>query len=643
MVNRSQSIKEVKYARHSQAQGVSAGRPGLRLRPLRGLHGWRGRPGLLGGDRRRFNRDHRRSSGRPRGGWPLRGHHARVQGSAPDDPRVVPLPRLLLGAAALILSLWIFAVAPSRVEAFTGEGSVLNGAKTDLTSPAKSILTKPTFVTTNIGEASLLGGVAEESAAAGIFQSAGILPVLGSVVSFGVGTIIGSEICKVLGIEGCWYFHSDGADTAISPATGTWEYRESVPTVITEETKSGNPVPFAWYYKQSGSFGMRVYAGQGGAKTKSACNNHAASGAQIWLTGAPFGECPVGTEVKVTAPVRFSMENRTIEYHATDEGGIGNYSHTAPSNWSEKLASQLKGHEGDAAARLGQHIASEIDPEVKDPYVPYHDVPDCDGLKRTVCVDLLEELELVPNVTELDWDDAVIEELDILDPEKTREEEAERVIELAPPAGDEVKIGTEVDVLTNPDLEEMPYFVPAPDPGETEEEYKEKKIALPVWVPHSTELDDGTLDPSKGPSEVVRTYPEAGTRVDPSVETDLEIQFNPDTAPPVSAAWSAPAVSPLDLSPLTGIHVGCNDFPFGVFCWIAAGLTDWGSAGTCPSFGVPFVSEIRDAEDELVFDTCTFEPAMEIIRPMIVVLSFFGVAWLLAASAMGLGSGGSDD
>ena len=497
-----------------------------------------------------------------------------------------------------------------------------------------------------MGEAAVLGGAAEASGAAAVYQTAGVLPALGAgVLAFGAGVGIGTQICGVLGIEGCWDFTATEANPAIA-GKGTWTFKTTAPC------PGGNPPAFNWYAETEGGVVCGVFwRGMFGLKTGSSCGNTLPGPGQLSFEEKFGSECGTdpGVEFGKGWVARYSMGNRALTYNPVDDPGVANKSHTAPSDWSKKMASAIKGHEGDEAARVGQKIASEIEgSEVVNPYAVYVEVPaSCqEGTKAPQCLVELEELELVPEVTELDWDQAVIEELDLLDPEKTREEESERIITIVPPPGTELETGSEVTVVTNPDVEQMPEFVPEADEGETGEETKERKFALPIWFPSVEELDDGSIDPSKGPNETVRTYPKAGTRVDPEAapgSQEVTIYKNPPSAPPAAGAWTAPSIPSIDFGPLAGVAIGCNDFPFGVFCWIGAGLTSWGPGGECPTLGVPMGTSIG-LSDELAFDTCQFEPAMEIVRPILILISAFSLAYLFAAAAMGFGgSTGSED
>lgn len=178
--------------------------------------------------------------------------------------------------------------------------------------------------------------------------------------------------------------------------------------------------------------------------------------------------------------------------------------------------------------------------------------------------------------------------------------------------------------------------------------YEAKLEALEL-VPEVVELPEEWANPNYGPEEVTQVNPKPTSQVEP--ETVVKVRFNPSTATetapggesevPAEATgpWSPPSIPAIDLNPLS-LPVGCNTFPFGVFCWVSEGLGSWGSgAGTCPNVAIPIHN------GDLEADFCTFEPAMEIIRPVIVIMATFSLVWLFAAAAMGFGAstGGDDD
>lgn len=526
-----------------------------------------------------------------------------------------------------------------------GESQVIKpGSPNTLTGPAKTILEKPTFLPDASSKAASYGGAKEASGFARVMQAGKIIPKLGAgLLAFGAGAAIGTEICGAIGIEGCWEFSSTKADP-VEVETGHWVFADENGVPGVEPATE----PFVWYWAKEEVLQYKpIFVTDPYESEEGACQNPEIPNGMTHYQTIPNtgGSCWTGSEVLERGDFelgkRYSMENRTFSHNATDDPEVENAEYTAPENWPDQTAAALEAGTPESN-RVGEKIASEIEgSEVADPYATFVEVPTCDGLKKGGCVALLEELEVVPEVTELDWEDAVIDELDVLDPQKTREDEAERVIELAPPPETTIEVGTGVELVVNPSEEGMPHWVPQPGEGESADDYKEKKVGLPL-VPSIEESVSGELiNPDRGPGEVARTFPSEGTRLDPQSETGVKIYPNPQNAPtPAAAPWAAPNVPAIDASPLTGISLGCNSFPFGVFCWVADGLGSWSEgSGECPSVTLPFDS--YDAE--LEYDFCTFEPAMLIIRPFIILLSAFGVAWLFAASAIGVGGGEADE
>lgn len=510
-------------------------------------------------------------------------------------------------------------VAASEAQAFQGESVVVKPGG-GLTGPAKTIIEKPTFLPEVIKDATSVRGVAEGSRVAGVFQGASVLPALGAVVSFGVGTVIGSEICNVIGIEGCWYFGSEGADPAVGTETGEWIYIDEGITYFAGMEEDN----YVWEW----SAGAKHYVGYFGNDNEGC---RASPGGVTHTVEDPEGT-PNACGGLTGFLLRHSMENRTVDYHATDDPEVGNYAHSADEDWDDQLADAVEGASGESpAGRLGERVAAEIEgSEVADPYGSLVTVPSCDELAWEACRDLLEESELEPVRQKLGWEGAVIEK------------GAGAVLELKPASGSELETGTTVTVTTNPDPEEMPLLVPAVVPGQ---EYGSYVATLdPRWQPSKVVLSPEFSDPTVGPNEVSGTNPATGTRADPQTEPGLEVRVNPSDAPPATGTtpYTPPAIPAVDLSPLAGIAVGCNDFPFGIFCWFADGLSGWGTSGQCPDVDVPLGSS-ANVESGLPFDFCKFEPAMEVVRPIIVLVSAFCMAYLFAAAAMGFGGSTSED
>jgi hypothetical protein len=264
-----------------------------------------------------------------------------------------------------------------------------------------------------------------------------------------------------------------------------------------------------------------------------------------------------------------------------------------------------------------------FDPENnEDPLIERATVPDCRGVSYTECVDALREAGFSGTITfiEADFQGADVTLL------------PEQVVNTQPSEGSRVDIETPVEVLVNPPVESMPVVIPSPLPGETWQGYSQRLIDLGL-DPYRENLAPELIDPSVGPDGVVRSTPGSGTRVQPG--TDVTVRTNPSDAPPAvgggPGAWAPPSIPAINLSPL---HVPIGDkFPFGVPAWLLASLGGWDGGTACPGFSWPFQNE----GTELDVDFCEFDPAMAVIRPVLLILSFISLAWLFMGAAMGFG------
>lgn len=551
-------------------------------------------------------------------------------------------------------------IAASRAEAFIGEPDVIKpGSPPTLTPGAEDVLKNPKTIPELIGKGQSFGGPAEANGAARALQIGRVLPAIGTAVAgFSAGWEIGAEICGVLGIGGCFHLYGDsGAEPVVVtggyPSGGSWQFKDAAFIGVPSHN-------YVWKFGTSGGGYEAIVTGR-----SADCKSWNGPGdASYWITRAAKTTCLTEGGLESEGPyvtaVRLGMEGLNLQHNATDNPAIPNVAYTAPGNWSAETAAALS--ESAEGERVGQHIASQLEgSEVASPYSLTVEIPEECGVGQKVgpCVEELEELELVPEVEELDWEEAVVEELDELEPEETREEESEKIVEIAPPLPAEVVIGEKVELEVNPKKKDMPVFLPVPGEGadgegEKEDEYK-KRLA-PIFIPDVGELDDGTLDPNKGPARVTRSYPttddgtftdpDGHTRFDPDTEHPVKVWKNPETAPKTgggtaTGSWTAPSIPAIDMSPLTGISIGCSTFPFGIFCWLGDGLSGWSTSGTCSSVDVPLGTSV-DPANELPFDLCQFEPAMEIIRPVLVLVATLCLGWFFAAASMGLG-GGNDD
>lgn len=201
-------------------------------------------------------------------------------------------------------------------------------------------------------------------------------------------------------------------------------------------------------------------------------------------------------------------------------------------------------------------------------------------------------------------------------------------------------------------LEPGKVVIPVPHVGELYSHYDERLEVLGL-KPVPSALGELTYDPAIGPEQVAETNPRFYAEVQPG--TEVRVRYNPATAPEgdevteteaggEGGSWSPPSIPSISLAPLSEVHIGCNQFPFGFFCWYGEALTSWGSEGTCPSFSLPVGHATHTDDDgELGTDLCVLEPAMNIVRPILVLLGTLGIGLFFAYAAMGLGGSGGDD
>jgi len=76
-----------------------------------------------------------------------------------------------------------------------------------------------------------------------------------------------------------------------------------------------------------------------------------------------------------------------------------------------------------------------------------------------------------------------------------------------------------------------------------------------------------------------------------------------------------------------------------VFCWVRDTLGGWVGSSSCPTPALP--SGISGHPIEV--NTCIAEPALAILRPLLLILTTVGLAWFFAATAMGISPQKDDD
>lgn len=550
-----------------------------------------------------------------------------------------PVPFVL--AFAFLLLLIGLAGAPTA-SAYQGENLILTnpGPGAQLTGPAQTILTNPTFIDEGLDQASNLGKASSIRKGTSVTS---LLPTIGRVLPWGIGALAAYEVCNAI-VSGCWLFSQDSADPATSGSWGnTWTYywlKTDMATAagvikIPAQTWVHSSAPRV-YDETNNSCSATPWAGPGEllASPMTTCGSQ---GTPAWFAAPAVADAQRATSTSVGADT--ATPNSTAAVYCTPEGaGAGTCTTTPRADWADRTA-RLCSNNGAGAAAFGmteaeagdycQFIASGVDSSIANPYVLQVDVPDCAGLLYAACAAQLQQVGLVPNRVMLDWEGAVVTL------------PADAVVLTQPEKGTRVDEGSTVTVTTNPDETGMPIIIPEREPGETASEYAQRlqEEGLQVGRIVLREMSENNSDPELGPLAVTAVHPAPGTRLAPSGSSTVRVEHNASTMPEVAGSgWTAPPVSGIDLTPLGEVGIGCDKFPFGIFCWVYQGLGGWGnSAGCGVNLGVPFGSSIG-IDDQVGVELCAFEPAMVVVRPVIAILAAFSLAWLFASSAMGFGA-----
>jgi hypothetical protein len=272
----------------------------------------------------------------------------------------------------------------------------------------------------------------------------------------------------------------------------------------------------------------------------------------------------------------------------------------------------------------------------ENPTVVYKVVPDCKGKTFAQCSSALSAAGFTATPTQqvLDFNGA-----DVTQP-------ADATVYTQPGTGTRLDVSTVITIVTNPNDSEMPRYIPAINPGETADAYVARLVALGL-VGQTVPLTETTMDLSVGPNGAVRSTPAAGTKVHSG--TTVKVYANPDTAPQPSPGGdpnqgggtgtnpgdpgSGPTIPAIDLSPLRQV-VSCNNFPFGVFCWVYGKLGGLQATGAAPAFDLPLVY----TGQSIHVDTAVWGPARAIVQPVILFASFIALGWALGTFVIGGGS-----
>lgn len=522
--------------------------------------------------------------------------------------------------------------------------------------------------------------VAEDEAALARGMAGRILPAIGRVLPWVGAGFAAYEVCNAIS-AGCFIF--DRSDIAAPPTTFTIDFFDVSQTLgrfATDGTYTGS-CPFATCQLEGGA----AFRGHEIAQTR---------GYFAWdQSGPSYNQCsgPDSSDVPGMTVHNFSegdpcyttpndptsvvgmLEGPAIRditaetgvlWHAGNDPGIPDSSEEWGATGTTSgtgFMEYLNGLPAGQGQRLVNEMAHQLDPtNVSDPYPNQAGIPDCTGMAYSQCIDALQAAGF--GVTHRTYAPR---------PETTPlpQGQAGHVIRTVPAAGTATLTDQDVDVRTNPqDESDMDYLVPnlhgVPaegvnyDPDEWEAAVGPFGLDPADLSDHISHLSDSTLDPTVGPHQVASTFPASGTRVHygtwPDVRVNPESAPNPDPSgdpstsgePTVgSDGWAAPSIRAIDTGPLQGAFTGCK-FPFCIFSFLSASFGGWAGGASCPTPDLDLNSGGTTNGDEKLTvhaDLCKFEPAMAIVRPVILICSFLGLAWLFATVALGLGGGGKDD
>lgn len=530
----------------------------------------------------------------------------------------------------VVLGLLGLGAAPAQ--AYTQwQDVVIAPGGSDLTQPAKTVVTNPTFLpgvdksTGPPGWPQTSSAPSPQSGLRKLMSGSRLLPLASKLLPWVAGISTALEVCNLL-TDGCIIFAQDGDPPE---ASSSWTWTLAVGTTTTKIPGPVPPnteltVPADTYYTQglvterehpsdpeescsgstfpppaeaTGLLGTHVITQTNGCEvTYSAYSRDAGEGLDL-TAGSP------GTETEASGSIYCN-------------GTTGSCSSSPDANWSEAMAQALQDENGaygltpEQADAVGEIIANEVEPADVT-------VPDCDGLLYPACEDLMEQLGLDPVRDDKYWGNAVVDE------------PAGAVLDVDL-AGATVTPPVTVTITANPD--DMPVVIPQPLPGETGEQYATRLATLGVES-EIVVVPDHLIDQSAGPEEVVASQPAFGTRLNPNKpETwpEVEVGVNPPWVPPAGAGGADCAVptGTVNFNPLL-VDMG-DVFPFALILWVDDIFGDWSVGGAAPQITIPFT------QGDLVIDFGQFEPALAVIRPIVFTVSFLLLIWWLGTALLGL-------
>lgn len=182
--------------------------------------------------------------------------------------------------------------------------------------------------------------------------------------------------------------------------------------------------------------------------------------------------------------------------------------------------------------------------------------------------------------------------------------------------------------------------IPAPLPNELGTDYASRLRELGFTDVQVEALPDPFADPDVGPGVVTAVSPHAGSRV--ASDTEVVVSVNPSDAPqPGSGAGGDPgsggSSTGIDFTPLTSFGgIACNSFPFGVPCWVGSAIGAWATSSQAPVWDWDlWCPPCSGGKAHVHIDLAVVDPAMQILRPILVIAATLLIAWMFFGASLG--------
>jgi hypothetical protein len=261
------------------------------------------------------------------------------------------------------------------------------------------------------------------------------------------------------------------------------------------------------------------------------------------------------------------------------------------------------------------------------------------------------------HVKELDFPAHGIDELPQWDKEVTEKEQEEpgkreKKKKLTPRTPKEIPLPVPLEVITttcpdcypgieNPNGKPVPKptwpELPQPGPNEVGTDYKNRVESEGFTDVEIHTLPEVSIDPSVGPNEVSRVNPNPGQKYDPTTKVDVYV--NPGNAP---LPGSEPGVPSISIGGITEpelkpphLNLLCENFPFGVPCWLVEQLSSWAAVGKAPELCTESFTIKGKKINAACVDLSPLESVMNKIRPFMVIFGTIGLVLLFYSFATG--------